>query len=157
MRNECSGISKEPMNSQKVNSAFWVLQSTTQLRTMDSLNKIVLTKGSVGFLMILRSQIVIRLNWSNEIIVTLLLIKPSFARWFRPNMLCYIVWSKLGLGNMQVYTALAQYISNIEMQFPKSITKTDYGDIVIPQLNGKQPNILRVECLKYMKYGEKSP
>ena len=63
---------------------------------------------------------------------------------------------KLGLGNMQVYTALLQYRSNTEMQYPKSITKRN-TEISKYRKKCKLRNIFRVQHLKYVKYHEKSP
>ena len=62
-------------NKFSIYSALWVMQSTTGLRPMDCINKSGLIKGSEVFWLILQSQIVIRLDYTN----------------LNPAMLCYMV------------------------------------------------------------------
>ena len=66
-------------------SAHWVIQSTTGLKPMDCINQSGLIKGSEVSWLILQSQIVIRLNWSYETLIALVLIQKCFATWFKPH------------------------------------------------------------------------
>ena len=104
-------------------SALWVMQSTTGLRPMDCINKSGLIKGSEVFWLILPSQIVIRLIWSYETLITLVLIQQCFATWFKPNnaLLHSMVWIPQCLFDLDVHvldqSGSRQYVDSQTMLF----------------------------------------
>ena len=60
----CLSLSQEQTTVISDTSALWVVQSTKGLRSLDSINKNDLIKGSEVSWLILLSQIVIRVIWS---------------------------------------------------------------------------------------------